>query len=333
MTFLDIGIGLSPVLAFLVVLIFLDSFKLLRAKTIILTIAAGCGTALVALALNRWFINLGTMGVSVYARSLGPVVEEVLKASLVVFLIRTKRVGFMVDGAILGFAVGAGFAVVENIYYLQSLEVSHIGIWIIRGFGTAVMHGGTTSVFAILSVTLAERKSLGTFSVFMPGLLAAIGIHVFFNQFFLPPIVNTALQLAGLPLIMTAVFARSERALRDWLEVGLDTDVTLLDSIISGKAAETKAGRYLLSLRERFPSRVVGDMLCMLRIHLELAVRAKGMLMMREAGFRPAADPEIKEHFRELEYLERSIGKTGRLAIAPVLHNSSRDLWQIYVLK
>jgi len=333
MTLVKILVALSPVLVFLLILVLLDSFKLLKVKTILLIIAAGCGIAMLALILNRWLIGRGLMEVSTYARSLGPILEELLKAALIVFLIRTRRVGFMVDGAILGFAAGAGFAVVENIYYLQSLDSTHLGVWVIRGFGTAVMHGGTTSVFAILSVALAERKGAGAFSIFAPGLAAAVGIHIFFNQFLLPPMVNTALQLAGLPLLMALTFARSEQALRDWLEVGLDTDVTLLDSITSGTVSETRAGRYLLSLRDRFPGRVVGDMLCMLRIHLELAVRAKGILMMREAGFSPASDPEIAERFRELRFLGESIGKTGRLAIGPILHNNSRDLWQIHMLK
>jgi RsiW-degrading membrane proteinase PrsW (M82 family) len=333
MTILKIVVGLSPVLAFLAILVLLDSFNLLKVRLVILTIMAGCGIALLALGLNQWFLGRWFVDLSAYARSVGPILEEVLKASLVVVLIRTKRIGFMVDGAILGFAGGAGFAIVENILYLQSIEGANLSTWIIRGLGTAVMHGGTTSVFAILSVTLSERMNRVALRVFVPGLATAIGIHVFFNQFLLPPMINTAIQLAGLPLLMAVTFARGEQALRDWLEVGLDTDVTLLLSITSGAVSETRAGRYLLSLKSRFPGHVVADMLCMLRVHLELAVRAKGILMMRQAGFKPPADPEVTERFKELRYLEKSIGKTGRLAIAPILHNSSRDLWQIHVLE
>ena len=79
---------------------------------------------------------------------------------------RTHKIGFMVDSAIYGFAVGAGFAFVENIYYLQSLENANLFLWIIRGFGTAVMHGGTTAVFAILSKTLTDGKSSSAFYLF-----------------------------------------------------------------------------------------------------------------------------------------------------------------------
>ena len=76
----------------------------------------------------------------------------------------------------------------------------------------------------------------------------------------------------------------------------------------------------------------MGDMLCYLRIHLELAIRAKGILMMQGAGFRIPVDPEVREKFVELQFLEKSIGKTGRLALLPFLHTSHRDLWQIYLI-
>ena len=34
----------------------------------------------------------------------------------------------------------------------------------------------------------------------------------------------------------------------------------------------------------------------------------------------------------EMHYLERSIGKTGRMAILPLRRTSGRDLWQLHVL-
>jgi hypothetical protein len=67
-------------------------------------------------------------------------------------------------------------------------------------------------------------------------------------------------------------------------------------------------------------------------LHVELAISAKGLLMMRAAGFKASPPAGTQEKFRELKHLEKSIGPTGRLAIAPFLHTSARDLWQIYML-
>ena len=64
-----------------------------------------------------------------------------------------------------------------------------------------------------------------------------------------------------------------------------------------------------------------------------MTIRAKGILLMREAGFAAPVESEIKEKFTELKYLEKSIGKTGKLAILPLIHTNSRELWQIYMVK
>ena len=75
------------------------------------------------------------------------------------------------------------------------------------------------------------------------------------------------------------------------------------------------------------------DMLCYLRLYTELALRAKGVLMMRENGLDTPIGDRTKEKFEELSYLEGSIGTTGLLAMKPFLHMTRKDLWQLYVLE
>jgi hypothetical protein len=77
---------------------------------------------------------------------------------------------------------------------------------------------------------------------------------------------------------------------------------------------------------------VLADILCYLRLHVELAMRAKSLLLMREAGFEVAPDEDTRRRFDELRYLEKSIGATGKLAVMPLLRTSSRDLWQLQLL-
>ena len=54
--------------------------------------------------------------------------------------------------------------------------------------------------------------------------------------------------------------------------------------------------------------------------------------MMRENGFDVAIDDETRAKFAELRYLKGSMGRTGMLAIHPLLHMSQKDLWQLYML-
>ena len=55
--------------------------------------------------------------------------------------------------------------------------------------------------------------------------------------------------------------------------------------------------------------------------------------MMRESGFDVDPDPKVQAKFDEMTYLEKSIGKTGLLALSPFLRTSSRNLWQMHMLK
>ena len=238
----------------------------------------------------------------------------------------------MVDTAIHGFAVGAGFAIIENVYKLNTTTGYGIAYSVMRGFGPALMHGATTAIFGVLSKTASElRGSISKITV-IPAFLAAVLIHSIFNHFFISPLISAMTLLIGIPLLMTLVFRRSERTLRSWLGIGFDTDQRMLEMITSGEIASTPIGEYLISLKRTFPGEIVADILCYLRIHLELSIRAKGILLMRENGFEPPADPEVEGMFDELKYLEKQIGITGKLALHPLLRWSSRDLWQLHML-
>jgi hypothetical protein len=200
----------------------------------------------------------------------------------------------------------------------------------VRGFGTAIMHGGTTAMFGVLGLILSERAGKPGPLAFLPGLLLAAAIHSAYNHFFFSPVLAAVGILLVLPPLALAVFARSEATLEQWLESGFDADTQLLELINSGQFGDSRVGRYLESLRKRFDGPVVADLLCYIRTRTELALRAKGMLMMRESGFEPTIDAATRAHFDELEYLEKSIGRTGLLAIKPFLHMSRKDLWQLY---
>jgi protease PrsW len=325
-------IGLLPVLLFLVALVYLDSYELVKLKTVLMVIAAGALMPVIAYFINGQILAYSNLDFTAFTRYVAPVTEEVLKALLVIYLFRGNHIAFLVDSAILGFAVGAGFAVVENIYYLYTTDHANTGIWIVRGFGTAIMHGGVTAIFAIMSQTFTERRMNINPLMFLPGLLVAIGLHSYFNHFVLPPILMTLSILALLPPMLYVVFRVSSRHMHEWLELDFDEDAELIQQITSGKFPETKAGKFLEDLKSRFEGPVVVDMFCYLRVYTELALRAKGLLLMRENGLEVEVGERTREKFAELDYLEQSIGKTGLLAMRPLLAIDRKDLWQLYVL-
>ena len=332
MPYVSLAVSILPVFVFLATLVFLDSYKLVRFRAILLAIAVGCVAAAVSFLVNSWIQQITGMEGTPYRRYAAPVVEELIKSLYLIYLIRRGRIGFMVDAAIFGFAIGGGFAVVENVYYAASLQDPNILIWIIRGFGPAIMHGGATAILGIAFKNVSDRSSSGKLAAFIPGFLIAVCLHSFYNHFFFGPVVSTVLIIALLPAVMIAVFQQSENSLRQWLRVGFDSDQELLELLMSGNLMETPVGVYLGSLQSKFLPEVVVDMICYLRIHVELSIEAKGILLMRQSGFELPPDHGVKEKFAELRSLAKNIGQTGMLALSPFLHTNDRELWQLHML-
>jgi len=323
-------LALLPVMTFLAALVALDSYKLVKLRMVLGVVACGMAAGAVCYWLNGFALGALPIEFRTYTRYVAPLVEELVKALVLVALIRTHRVGFLVDAAICGFAVGTGFALIENLQYLLRLAPeTGLGLWIVRGFGTALMHGGASAIFTVSSVAMLERA--GGWRAFVPGFALAVVLHSAFNHLF-SPLVATLAIAGALPLLLYAVFARSERAVGDWLGKGFDADAEMLALINSGNFSDSPLGRYLHTLQDRFRGPVLADLLCYLRVHTELALRAKGILLMRESGFEVPVDEATREKFTELEYLEKSVGKTGLLAMRPLLHMSHKDLWQLYML-
>jgi protease PrsW len=328
-----VAVALLPVLTFLLLLVLFDSFKLVPKSMLARAMGAGAVAAITASSLHSWLFDVTGLTTPAFSRYVAPITEETLKAAFVVYALWRNQIGFLVDAAIIGFSIGAGFAVVENIEYLRHLEDPRIFVWIVRGFGTAILHATTTAVVAIAGKSLADRAPDRGWFVLLPGWLVAIAVHSLYNHAIVSPVLAAAVLMLVLPLIVMGVFSQSERKTREWVGDGLDLDVELLRLITSAQFGSTRLGRYLKELRARFTGPIVADMFCLLQLDLELSIRAKGLLMAREAGLEPPPDPDLAARLAERRYLMKTIGRTGRLALRPLQVTSDRDAWHQYLLR
>lgn len=169
------------------------------------SVAVECGVAVVCYGLNTGLYASGIVSPNWWARSGAPVLEEVVKGLYVAWLLPSNRVGFMVDSAIAGFAVGAGFAVLENLTYIPDLSASGLAPSAIRGMGTAMMHGGTMAIFGAVSSSLSEIRGSRSVLVFLPGWAIAICIHELYNQPLLAPVTAAAVVLVTLPAVIAFI--------------------------------------------------------------------------------------------------------------------------------
>lgn len=326
-------VAVLPVLALLAALQFFDSYKLVRLRTVLAAVGAGALAAGASYWINDQLLGMLDWDIARFSRYGSPLTEELLKGALIVALVRSHRIGFLVDAAIVGFAVGTGFALVENLYFLHLLPDATMTTWVVRGFGTAIMHGGGTAIFALIGLAMFERTGGSMWRSFAPAFALVVVVHSAFNHLSHAPQAATLAVMIAMPLLLALAFQRGEAATRDWLGQGFDSDVQMLELINAGQIADSPVGRYLETLRDRFAGALLGDVLCYLRLYTELSLRAKGLLMMREQGFPAEPDDEARASLTELRYLETSIGKTGLCAVRPLLRMSPKDLWQLYLIK
>src|SRR5712691_222142 len=122
MPFASLAAGFLPVLLFLAALRLMDSYKLVPRRMLLESLVAGALAAGIAYLANRLLLEVAHADRIMLGRFLAPLLEESLKAAFIAWLIRTEQVGFMVDAAICGFAIGTGFGLVENLYYAGVLH-------------------------------------------------------------------------------------------------------------------------------------------------------------------------------------------------------------------
>ena len=328
---MKIILALIPVLLLLLILYLLDSFRLVRFRTLALLFLAGAASALLAYFINSLILKASEMDFESYSRYVAPIIEEILKVLVILVLVLRKRIGFLIDAAIYGFAAGAGFAVFENSYYLVSSTDSNLMVWMLRGLGTAVMHSGTTALFAIaiIGVLNLEKKF---FIGFIPGLILAVLIHSGFNHFYIQPVIQTLLMLIFIPAFLILLFMVSEKQLQNWLEIELYNEVELLRMMNKGEFSRSRSGQYLASLKEFFPAEVIVDMYCYMSVYLELSIKSKRNMLLAECGLPIIKEPELNEKMTEFRVLRKTMGRSGELALSPLIRLRQRDLWKMTTL-
>ena len=99
--------------------------------------------------------------------------------------------------------------------------------------------------------------------------------------------------------------------------------------INKGELSSTKAGEYLISVKEQFSNEVIFDMYCYLKLYLELSIKAKSNIMLKENDIEIPYDPELLGKLAELKALRKKIGKVGELVLSPLVKMNYRNLWKI----
>ena len=334
------GLALIPVLLLLAVYVWLDAFKLMSFREIVLLLLLGGLAALIVYPISGRVLDALPLGFSTYSRFVAPWIEEAIKAVVIIGLFWFNRIGYKLDAVISGFAIGAGFSVVENIIYLWVYPDYGAGTWMVRGLGTAVMHGTTLAVMAAIAHELAEREmreAAGDFRFnllwFVPGYLIAVGLHIAFNQFPDRPLIAMLGSMVVAPLAIMAIFSFGTSEAEKWLATESAEHKAQLEALRAGHWPEGPSGKKIAALAQRVDSETAKRLRRYWELQVWLVHEAEET-MLEEANGDAKFDPaQIQAAFAELKGLRKALGRSTFTALKALLPFSRNDYWELSELK
>jgi protease PrsW len=334
------ALALIPVLILLGIFVWLDAFALMSLGEIAVLLLVGGIAAGLAYPISGRFIDVLPIGFSNYSRFVAPWIEEALKAIGIILLFRFNRIGYKLDAVISGFAIGAGFSVVENILYLTLYPNYGTGTWLVRGLGTAVMHGATLAALAAIAHELAERETRGAaadykFNLlwFLPGYAIAVAIHTLFNQFPDRPLVAMLGAIVIAPLVIIAIFSFGTGEAERWLLAEHADHQAQLNSLREGRWPAGPSGQKIAGLADRLGPEATRRIRRYWELQAYLVAEAEET-MIEEAEGDAAFDPEeLRAAFAELAGLRQALGRSTFAAMSALLPFSRNDYWEVAELR
>jgi RsiW-degrading membrane proteinase PrsW (M82 family) len=334
------GLALVPVLVLLAIFIWLDAFKLTSLKEILVLLVLGAVGALLAWPVAGRFLDTLPIGFSNYSRYVAPWIEEAVKALVMIGLFRFNRIGYKLDAVISGFAIGAGFSVVENIFYLTIFPFYNGGTWLVRGLGTAVMHGTTVAILAAIAHQLAEREtrdSAGNFNFrlwwFLPGYAIAVALHTLFNQFPDRPLLAMLGAAVVAPIVIIGIFQFGTGEAQRWLEVEHAEHQRQLGVLRSGQWPDTPAGRRIAALAGRLDPESVTRVRRYWELQAWLVAEAEEVMIEESKGDAAFDSEQVRAALAELAGLKRALGRSTHAAVKALLPFSRNDYWEVSELR
>lgn len=200
----SILVGIAVPLAAVYLIERFDVFQSASRRNILISLVYGATVAFFgAFALNTLTVQALTaagmpsaQAYDIVRRLTAPIIEEILKSLVLIWLIRKPSFKYAVDGAIYGFSVGVGFAVAENLLYISQAPSAALGLTISRVLSTTLMHA---SVSAVVGFMLGRLRRAGRGQRLIPiaGILVAVTVHIVYN--------NLVTTLTGISLLLVAI--------------------------------------------------------------------------------------------------------------------------------
>jgi RsiW-degrading membrane proteinase PrsW (M82 family) len=260
-----------------------------------------------------------------------PIAEEILKALILFFMVRRPELTYFVDGAIYGFAVGIGFAVVENYTYLAGSN-SALGLAIGRVISTNLIHATCSAILGIAFAQSRFQRGYRRSGMILFGLVTAVAFHLAFN--------NMVDRVSSGLLILFAAFLGIGGAFliglvmriglsheRDWIEekLGMEDRVTVQEARVVQRFSEMS--HLLAPLAERFGNEKAAKIEKFLTTQAQLGIKRKTLEKLADEKMRQSVGKQMAELQKQMDEARREVGAYAMLYLRSTIPAESSPIW------
>jgi len=285
---------------------------------------------------NQALYHFGLLGLETIERYFAPISEEIIKGLFLFYLVRHQKFTYSVDGALYGFAVGIGFAVIENYSYIFANQEAALAITLQRIFTTSLVHAFSSAVVGIALGKFRLDTSRFRWRTPVVGLLLAIGQHMLYNNVIhVIDALNTAIPSAitfipGLPGIffIRNIMQRSVRQSQAWImeKLGLDNRITRGEIALVDRLASPD--EVLLPIVERFGAEKADQVERLLYLQARLGIKQKALEgILDNDKMRSALETEIREAQAQIDEARHAIGTYVMLFVRGLFTEEMVSVW------
>jgi|GEM_PF-1105838 len=318
-------------IAFLYMTWALEVYAFNRSRVLFASFGWGIAAFIIAYLTHGALISAGIVDRREVSLAIAPVLEEILKALGLFYLVRRALVRYAADGASYGFAIGTGFAVCENLFYLSNTSTAPVDLAIVRTLSTSLMHAFTTSfVGAVLgSNAFKDPRLLSRRGLVI--LVVAMLLHFGFNLT-VDSLNGTLMVLAAITIGLTgtAVNAytinRSLREEREWL-------TSQLGELPPGEQAvvlnPTDVSRLIEQNRHTIGFERADMLQAYIRLIAQRALLRKALDLTVRESYRRSLSADLETTDRTIRQLQRDMGLYSRAWLRTLLPSEESDQWTL----
>lgn len=324
-----IGFALIVPLVFLGIIRRFDLFGTGKYSRNFATLLWGIVAYILAAQINTSIITADWATRDQVIRIAAPIIEEILKAIILIYLIQRADFNYIVDGAIYGFGAGIGFAIIENYEYITGHPEIALTVAVARVFSTNLIHAtGSAMIGTVLAYRRGDQSTKGWVYTLL-GFTFSILFHMGFNTMvsagaFL--IFAFAVGFIGVGLIVL-IIKQGMNTQKVWLTEKLDDINRVTKNELKALNTIEKLDMLLEPIRVQFGSEKVNKVKAMLGKQAEIGIKLK-LLDSTPNKKKKQEIGEVIDGLRaDMDLLRNEIGSYCMMFVRSVYMNMDTKIW------